>query len=131
MSKFFLRFVFNTNLIIHCLKIRYKLRSTDFKNWLMELEHVHITPNSTKLNLDNLVQKIIRINNFLGNNTCLKSSICIYTFMHSHGLDPILNIGVKKNQNGEFLSHSWVEFNNKPLGEKKDVESYKIIYSKQ
>ena len=51
--------------------------------------------------------------------------------MHSHGLDPILNIGVKKNQNGEFLSHSWVEFNNKPLGEKKDVESYKIIYSKQ
>ena len=97
----------------------------------MELEHVHIKPNSTKLNLDNLVQKIIRINNFLGNNTCLKSSICIYTFMHSHGLDPILNIGVKKNQNGEFLSQSWVEFNNKPLGEKKDVESYKIIYSKQ
>lgn len=47
--------------------------------------------------------------------TCLRQSLLIYTLLRRRGLDPLLQIGVRKP--GDVVeAHAWVELAGQPLG---------------
>ncbi len=46
-------------------------------------------------------------------DTCLRR--CLLIGHRLRRLEPVLRIGVKRDANGEFCAHSWLEFDGKPL----------------
>lgn len=69
----------------------------------------------------------MRVNEMIPVNSCLKESVVLYTFLKSYSNDLDFFIGVKKDLNGSFLSHSWVEYQKNPLGKNENVSFKKIM----
>lgn len=48
--------------------------------------------------------------------TCLPQAIAVYAALRRRGLDPVLQIGVRK-ANSQFEAHAWVELSGHPLAQ--------------
>ena len=67
----------------------------------------------------------IAIRFLLFSKNCFIRSFTLFLILKKLGYSIFLNIGV--TDKNKFESHAWVEFNNIPLLESKDVHKYKII----
>jgi len=52
---------------------------------------------------------------------CLARSLCLWWWMRGAGLDPALEIGVRRDGHDAVLSHSWVECDGVPVDETPEV----------
>ncbi|MFO7763075.1 MAG: lasso peptide biosynthesis B2 protein [Wenzhouxiangellaceae bacterium] len=52
---------------------------------------------------------------------CLARSLCLWWWMRGAGLDPALEIGVRRGEDDAVQSHSWVECDGVPVDETPEV----------
>ena len=58
-------------------------------------------------------------------STCLAEALAAQVIMRRHGYDPVIRVGVCKQENGEFAAHAWVEHEGRIIaGGKNDLEKY-------
>lgn len=95
-----------------------------------------LTPNKVKKVSDpERVQRIVRYTDFLLarnipviRGVCLKRSLILYYFLNREGIPAEINFGVAR-ENSDFIGHSWITVDNKPLFENVDnVQRYRQTY---
>lgn len=111
-----MKFIFlRIKALIHVLKTRFIFFFLSFNQILNQLKNQKKTVN-IDIDIKKITSFIIRINNFIPNNSCFKESIIIYTFLKNYKDEFEFVIGVKKDSNDNFLSHCWIENCKKPIG---------------
>lgn len=124
-------FLLNLDIFSHCLLVRIRLAFTPFKKWInFKACKTRITLQDS-LDIDEINKKIFLSNNIIGFNSCLKSSICLHEYLLKRGISNQLVIGVKKNSDGVFDSHAWVEVQKIKYDKSNTASSYKVLYIKE
>ena len=112
--------------LMHIVKIRLSIFFLSFDQILNTLRNQKKVLN-TEINIKKISDFIKRINRIIPGNSCLINSVITYTFLKSYKDELEFIIGVKKDSSGNFLSHSWIEYKNTPLGESEDTDFKEIL----
>ena len=122
------RLSLNLKIFLHCLKVVKIVKRSSFNECLQLLQKKDFNLElNTNLSENYLSKKINFYNNLIFSDNCLTKSLCFFTFFKSQK-SVSLNIGVKKNIKQNFESHSWIEINDSPVNEPKDISTYKLIF---
>ena len=104
--------------------LQFKMYS--FKKIAKKLSEQKTSKNIKKIN----ILKIMRLNrsvieSLILSKNCFIRSFTSFLILKKLGYNSSLNIGIIDRK--EFRSHAWLELNNMPLLESKDVNKYKVI----
>lgn len=112
----------------HVLKIRFNFFLLSFDQIIDELKNQKKSSNiETDIDIKKISNVIIKLNKIIPNNTCFKESIAIYSFMKSYEDSFEFIIGVRKDSNQKFHSHSWVEYHKSSIGKSKNSNFKEIL----
>ena len=122
------RLSLNLRIFLHCLRIVRIVKSSSFKECLQLLQKKDSNHDlNTQLSENYLSKKINFYNKLIFSDNCFTKSLCFFTFFNSEK-SVSLNIGVRKNIKQNIESHSWIEINDAPVNEPKDINTYKLIF---
>jgi hypothetical protein len=104
------------------------LKITDFYGVLRDVRAlksnlVNICPHKLSL-------MIRRVNKILGIKSCLNDSLCLFSYIKDNSSSEYV-IGVKKDNDGNFESHAWVEIDGNPINEKNNLTKFIEIYRRK
>ncbi len=119
----FLIYLWTIHLTIY-FSLQFKIYS--FKKIAIKLSEQKTSKSIKKIN----ILKIIRLNrkiieHLLLSKNCFIRSFVSFLILKKLGYSSSLNIGIIDGK--EFRSHAWVEFNDMPLLESKEVNEYIVI----
>lgn len=119
------RISFNLRIFSRCLEILYFYK---FKKFNICINKIKSKKNRFFLKSSPyyLSKKINFYTDLLFQNNCFYKSMCLYSLLNDRE-EVELIIGIRKSEEDEVLSHSWVEINGLPLNEKKLVNEFKPL----
>ena len=121
------------NIFIFAVSYRFMLKFFSFKTALSLITKSR-KKNETALDTKSyksMHKRIRRLTNFFRSDNCLLNALIFFKLNFHHDAKMDLIIGVRKDSKENFFSHAWVEVDNQPINEDKDLSKYKIIFKKQ
>jgi len=101
----------------HILDISKSLKSKSYTELIKQTSGI----SSTDHNIDVIVKSYFWASRLIAKNNCLPRSIALHQCLIKRGYEVEHKFGVNK-QNNMLSAHSWVEYNNLPLNESKDLK---------
>jgi len=107
----------------HLLRVIKQLKTQNY-DVLIKVKH----QKTQKINsINTIVKSYFWASRTIKNCHCLPRSIALYQKLRSTGYEVEHKLGVNKNNN-KMAAHSWVEYQNIPLNESKDLKrKFKVL----
>jgi hypothetical protein len=100
---------------------------------LLSLRNVHrLTVKITclcdkSLSADRIVRAVWSAARFIPGSTCLVQALVAQSLLAQHGYNPLLTIGVAKNECNQFEAHAWVVCENEVLMGGQQMRNYTAL----
>ena len=58
---------------------------------------------------DQIAKEVAAVAHYFPQATCLTQALSAHVLLRRRGFDPVLQLGVARNDEGKFLAHAWIE----------------------
>ncbi len=98
-----------------------------WKSWLLSTSNTPIK-NTHSYSMETIVWAIQVANRFIPNSTCLVQAMALHALLKKYHYPSEIQIGVKKNTEGNFEAHAWVtSLDQIRIGITQDLHEYKQL----